>query len=223
VVDEALKPLLPGISDKRQHMRHFSRVEQAKLIGAGLGLLHRAGAVGVNAFRAGNFGANLDTLFAVRENGLDFDSSYNGALDTSDIAPGQLLTQPQVIAGVTEYPVSLFRDRGPASVRPLNLTACSFKEITQVLTSALESNWDSVVIVSHNFELLNARKDRPDPIVVRRFRRLCRFLEEHADVFAARGFRELATPAERAQPEPLRSRRWLTAGRFAEQLARRAF
>src|SRR5262249_52992236 len=162
--------------------------DQTKLIRTGLELLRRTGAEGINAFRAGNFGANLDTLFAVRESGLDFDSSYNGALDTSDIANGRLLTQPQIIAGVAEYPVSLYRDRGPTSVRPMNLTACSFKEMTRVLCSAVECHWDSVVIVSHNFELLNNRKDRPDPIVVRRFRSLCRFLERHADLFAVRGF-----------------------------------
>ena len=222
-VDEALKPLLPGVFQKRPNLREFSRADQTKLIGIGVELLHGAGAGAINAFRAGNFGANLDTLLAVGENDLDFDSSYNGALDTSDIAPAHLLTQPQSFAGVTEYPVTLFRDLGPQSVRPLNLTACSSREMTQVLNAAVEAEWDSVVIVSHNFELLNRRKDRPDPIMLQRFRHLCRFLERHADLFSVRGFRGLARPTARAQSEPLRSRRWLTAERFAEQLARHAF
>jgi len=222
-VDEALMPLLPGIFGKRQNLRQFSRTDQVKLIRTGLELLHQAGAAPINAFRAGNFGANLDTLFAVGENGLHFDSSYNATFDVSDIAPGQLLTQPQAFAGVTEYPVTVFRDRGPTSLRPLHLTACSFKEMTWVLNSAADSNWDSVVVVSHNFELLNGRKDRPDPIVVQRFRQLCGFLERRSDRFSVRGFRGLARREERAQPEPVRSRPWLTGGRFAAQLARRAF
>jgi peptidoglycan/xylan/chitin deacetylase (PgdA/CDA1 family) len=224
-VDQAREPLLPAVSGKRQHLRQFSRAEQVELIAAGLKLLRAAGAGSINAFRAGNWALNRDTLSALAANAIDFDSSYNAAsnVGVDNVAPGQLLTQPAVFGAVTEYPVTVYRDRGPGSLRPLQLTACSFNEIRGVLDTAAESGWDSVVMVSHNFELLNRRKDRPDPIVVRRFRELCRYLEQHADRFQVRGFRGRERAHPRAQPEPFRSSSWLSYERYAEQLVRRVY
>jgi peptidoglycan/xylan/chitin deacetylase (PgdA/CDA1 family) len=224
-VDQAREPLLPAVSGKRQHLRQFSRAEQVELIAAGLKLLRAAGAGSINAFRAGNWALNRDTLSALAANAIDFDSSYNAAsnVGVDNVAPGQLLTQPAVFGAVTEYPVTVYRDRGPGSLRPLQLTACSFNEIRGVLDTAAESGWDSVVMVSHNFELLNRRKDRPDPIVVRRFRELCRYLERHADRFQVRGFRGRERAHPRAQPEPFRSSSWLSYERYAEQLVRRVY
>jgi hypothetical protein len=225
-VDTAREPLLPAVSGKRQHLRQFTRAEQTELIAAGLRLVRAAGAEPINAFRAGNWALNHDTLGALAANAIEYDSSYNAAsrVGVSDVAPGQLLTQPARFETVTEYPVTVFRDRGPASLRPLQLTACSFREMQRVLDSAADSGWGAVVIVSHNFELLNQRKDRPDPIVVERFRRLCGYLGRHADRFRVAGFRELTSVARAdTQPPPLRSPSWMSYGRYAEQLARRAF
>ena len=220
-VDDALEPLLPNVSGKRQHLRLFSRAEQVRLIAVGLDLLRSAGESSINAFRAGNFALNQDTLYALGENALNFDSSYNGVEFVENVAPGELLTQPKAFAGVTEYPVTVFRDRGPGSLRPLQLTACSFREISWVLNIAADSGWDAIVIVSHNFELLNRRKDQPDPIVVKRFRQLCRYLEQHSDRFHVRGFRGLSPFESQTQPEPIMSRPWFTAGRARFDLRRR--
>lgn len=223
-VDEARTPVLPASTGKRQHLRHFSRAEQTTLIAAGATLLREAGVAALNAFRAGNWGMNRDTLSAVADNGLDFDSSYNAGSSTgvANVAPGQTLTQPFQFEGVTEYPVTVFRDR-PGRLRPLQLTACSFQEITRVLETAADAGWKCAVIVSHNFELMNRRKDRPDPIVVRRFRKLCRYLEQRADRFRVRGFHGLESTAPSDQPEPLHSSAWLTYGRYVEQLVRGAY
>jgi hypothetical protein len=224
-VDTAREPLLPAVSGKRQHLRQFTRAEQTELIALGTRLVRAAGAEPINAFRAGNWGFNRDTLGALGANGIAFDSSYNAAarIGVSDVAPGQLLTQPAPFETVTEYPVTVYRDRGPQSLRPLQLTACSYSEMERVLDTAADSGWGSVVIVSHNFELLNRRKDRPDPLVVRRFRKLCRHLARHPDRFRVRGFRGLAPPSMAAQPPPVTSSSWLSYGRFAEQLVRRAY
>jgi peptidoglycan/xylan/chitin deacetylase (PgdA/CDA1 family) len=224
-VDEAREPLLPNVSGKRQFLRQFSRAEQTDLIAAGLRLLKAAGVESVNAFRAGNWALNRDTLSAVAENAIAFDSSYNAGatIGVDDVAPGQLLTQPFRFDGVTGYPVTVYRDLGPGSLRPLQLTACSFREIRLVLEIAADAGWDSVVIVSHNFELLNLRKDRPDPIVVKRFRKLCDYLERSGDRFRVRGFRGLRRLGEAGQPAPFRSPRWLTYERHAEQLLRRVY
>ena len=223
--DVAREPLLPGLSSKRQHLRQFSRAEQATLIAEGLRLVRAAGAEPINAFRAGNWGLNHDTLGALAANAIAFDSSYNAAsrVGVANVATGQLLTQPLQIETVTEYPVTVYRDLGATSLRPLQLTACSFLEMQRVLDGAAESGWGSVVMVSHNFELMNQRKDRPDPIVVQRFRKLCRHLERHSDRFRVRGFRGLTPPPAAAQPPPLRSPAWLSYARYVEQVVRRAY
>ena len=224
-VDESLEPLVSDISEKRQNLRLFSRPDQAKLIAAGYGLLKSAGAGPINAFRAGNYGLNHDTLLALGDNGIAFDSSYNAAaaIGVADVAPGRMLTQPSRFGTVVEYPVTVYRDRGPNSLRHVQLNACSFEELRRILESAADGGWDSVVIVSHNFELLNKRKDRPDPIVVGRFRQLCRYLEQHNDKFNVVGFRDLEAGETGAQPAPVASSASVAYKRAAQQLVRRAF
>ena len=224
-VDEAPTPMLPGVDGKRQFLKMFSRVEQTTLIAKGLDLLRTVGAKPINAFRAGNYALNVDTLLALSDNDIEYDSSYNAAAEVGvgGVSPGQVLTQPVKLGDVTEFPVTVYRDRGPASLRPLQLTACSFKEIKHVLDVAAEQGLESVVLVSHNFELLNSGKNRPDPIVVKRFQRICRYLEQNPDRFCVRGFRGLENPKHSAQPEPISSNLKRTGERMATQLVRRAF
>ena len=77
------------------------------------------------------------------------------------------------------------------------------------------------MLLSHNFELLNPDKNRPDPIAVRRFRKLCRFLDRERASLPCSGFED--APAEPGEPPeaPPRSRLLYAAGRMAEQLTRR--
>ncbi len=62
-----------------------------------------------------------------------------------------------------------------------------------------------------------------DPIVVKRFAKLCRFLERNADRFDIRGFGGLERLESSHQPQPIRTPKLLTGMGFAEQLARLAF
>jgi hypothetical protein len=225
-VDEAQQDgTLPAIDRKRENIREFSRPDQSTLIGKGLSLLRSAGAEPINAFRAGNYGLNAATLVALAENRIDFDTSYNAAAEigVDDVAPGEILTQPRQFDTVIEYPVTVYRDRGGDSLRLFQLNACSFNEMTIILTTAMELGWESIVIVSHNFELLNQRKNRPDSIVVRRFRKLCRYLETNSDRFEVTGFTGLQKSVERPQPPLFSSSKWDTYARSAEQIVRRAF
>src|SRR4051794_33132917 len=59
------------------NMKDFTTDEQALLIARGLENLRAAGARDVCAFRAGNYGADLNTLHALARNGVRFDTSYN--------------------------------------------------------------------------------------------------------------------------------------------------
>jgi len=79
------------------------------------------------------------------------------------------------------------------------------------------------VILSHNFEMLNSAKNRPDTVVVERFRKLCAFLHRNRDSFRVRGFNGLQPKIAQIQPSPLVSPLWKTGGRMLEQAYRRRF
>ena len=223
-VDEAKVPLLESTYAKRQQLRYFSKEEQTILIAAGAKLLKQAGVSDVNAFRAGSFAFNRDTLRALAVNGIPFDTSYNASrfgLD-SGVMPGEAVVVPIECEGVYEYPMSVFND-GTGSLRHAQLTACSYKEIERLLWQALETGWNAFIILSHNFELLNQTMDRPDDVVVTRFRKICSFLNQNRDSFRVRGFQGLRPLVTPRQPAPLASPIWRTGARMIEQVYRRRY
>jgi hypothetical protein len=110
---------------------------------------------------------------------------------------------------------------GTRSLRHAQVTACSYREMEGLLWQALESRRKSFVILSHNFELLNGSMNRPDDIVVTRFRKLCYVLDRHRDCFRVRGFHDLTPESVFSQPAPLTSPIWKTGLRMVEQGIRR--
>lgn len=208
------------------NMKDFSATDQTELVARGLHNLTLAGARGVCGFRAGNYGANLDTLTALANNGLGFDTSYNlpyvGAQCGLVFKPAPV--QPFELNGVREFPVSWFFDI-PGHPRHVQLCACSSAEITAALWNAWRQGWHSFVIVAHSFELLAGRKRRPiitpDRIVIGRFNRVCRFLAEHKDKFRTVGFGDVLATEVSERGTPISSTLLRTAWQSAEQLARR--
>src|ERR1044071_7162139 len=75
-VDKVANPIVAGESGL--HLKDFSFSSQALLIGWALQRISAAGAQHIKAFRAGNFGANRDTIKALEQNGIFIDSSANG-------------------------------------------------------------------------------------------------------------------------------------------------
>jgi len=223
-VDEASTPLIEGVTGKRQHLRYFSSVEQVSLISSGLQMLARSGAPDVNAFRAGSFGFNRDTIDALAANSIPYDSSYNATLFGTDsgVKLGEAAWSPFECGGVHEYPMTVFDD-GTNKLRHVQLSACSFSEIEGLLWRALESGYTSFVILSHCFELLNRGKDRPDKVAISRFRKLCAFLDKNRDSFQVRGFQNLETEVSAMPPPLLTSPIWKTGKRVMEQAYRRRY
>lgn len=221
-VDEALERLLPGVDGKRQYLWMFSKEEQVRLIAAGNALLQRAGARAPSAFRAGSFGLGRDTWSALRQCGFRFDSSYNPSMirRESGILVENVPTQPFEVDQVFEYPVTVYRD-GFGRLRHAQLTASAYRELERLLWHAAEAGWGTVVIVSHSFELLNSRKDRPDRVVVERFRKLCTFLDRNRATFVTSGFSGLEPETDGSQPPPANIPVHLTGLRVAEQVWRR--
>jgi hypothetical protein len=213
-------------SERRQHIREYNEAEQTAIIGHGINTLRECGATSLVAFRAGNFGASMTTLRALKNNGLRFDSSHNTcflgtACDMEALGP---LVQPRLVDGIVEFPITFYSDY-PNHFRHAQLCACSFSELREVLLWAWRERWYSFVIVLHSAELVQ-HKDRPggqiapNRLVVSRFDKLCRFLSEHSDKFKTAHFHEL-------DPTMIPSSdtaRWFqssfarTLGRYGEQL-----
>ena len=222
-VDESREPLLENMNEKRQYLRNFSLSEQTVLIAKGIELIQKTNGGTVNAFRAGSFGFNVETMNALAKNNIVFDSSYNASISglESGLMPGQPLTEPIECGSVYEYPMTVFSD-GTRSLRHAQLTACSFREMEGLLWQACKLGRKAFVILAHNFELLSPDKSRPAEIVVNRFHRLCNFLDQNRAHFRVRCFSELEPSSVLLQPEPLASPFWRTGLRMMEQFSSRS-
>ncbi|MBL8325987.1 MAG: hypothetical protein JNJ89_13630 [Rubrivivax sp.] len=224
-VDEWPEPPVPGVRGKRQFLHDWDAGEQQQLLAEGLRRLAAAGGGQARCFRAGSFGFDTRTLDALASLGVPFDASYNATAfgPGSGVGGGVALHDLHLERGVAEWPMTVY-DTGAGRLRHAQIGACSSQEIEHLLWAALRQGRRSVVLLFHNFELLTPSKTREDPVVVRRFRRLCRFFERHRDTFRVRGFADLPVPAAAPpQPPPLRSSLLRTGVRVAEQTWRRAY
>ena len=224
---------LPCLSDitlsqeNGQDIRLFNEDDQTTILAKAIRNLADVGVSDPVAFRAGNFGANWTTLKALARNGIRIDSSLNSRyLGTAcDMHLDSTLLQPMLRNRVVEFPVGLFHDF-PGHIRPLHIQACSFSEMRHVLIEYFELGLPTCVLVTHSFETLNSKRTGPDPIVCRRFERLCNFLDENRDKFRTVGFRDVADLTIFDAPAPQtaipRSSVFRTGVRVAEQLIRRA-
>jgi hypothetical protein len=221
--DEISPRPLPHIGEKRQHLQQLDYADQLTLIRMGIDLLREAGVPRLRGFRAGSFAANADTLRAAAAAGLAVDSSINAAtgLSVPDLRGSAELHQPSRIGDILSIPLTVFRD-GLGRLRPAQVGSCSAAELDAVVTQACADDWQVVMMLSHNFEMLRQGGNRADPIVLRRFKRLCRRLAERGDIELDRAdmFEGIA-PATRACRVPSVGFAQ-TAGRVAEQVIRRA-
>jgi hypothetical protein len=210
------------VSGRRgQNMADFTYEDQCRLLECGMANLTKAGAPEPIAFRAGNYGANNDTLRALARLGLQFDTSYNFHYlgNPCHIVTGQPLLDPVLLEGVIEVPIAFFADQ-PDGCRHAQLAAVSASEIRNVLDQSIAQQRRTTVIVSHSFELLNAARTKANQIVVRRFERLCAMLNELSARAPTRGFADLdrqAVTSPSSQLAPLHSGKWRTASRMMEQ------
>jgi len=213
-------PLQSIITGKyQQHLAGYSGEEQRRIICAAREVLELCGARGLVAFRAGNFGANQETPSAVRDAGLMIDSSYNAVYARRIHKMGfpDARVAPFAVDGIWEYPVTCFYDQRelqPQHLRPLQVTAASFREMAAVLQDAARLGLHTVVILTHSFEMTHFRPGSVPPtkhrLNIHRFDRLCRFLAEHRDKFRVTTFEEIVArglfPTRSAQfYEPPRS------------------
>ena len=225
--DEIRPALIEDVSLKRQHLIHYNLAEQVALIGAGKRMIEACTGRAVRAFRAGSYAANAQTFEALVQLEIYADSSLNEVSPVS----GQGLAMPmgpwpaQTLCGVSSYPVTVFRD-GFGQLRPAQLGACSFAELSHALRDAERNGEPHFVIVSHNFEMLKPGRCARDAVVARRFEQLCEFLSQNRQRFEVGSYSFTAPLFESAQKPAVTAPRpqatvAATARRHMEQALRR--
>ncbi len=197
----------------------FPFEEQCELLSLARAFLISAGAPPPVAFRAGNYGANENTLEALAAIGLRYDTSHCPALPegASRFSLGPEDRDPMLYKGMIEVPVGSIGTLGGGQ-RHAQITALTLDEMRAAIRHARDTERTAFTLVSHSFELINRRKLAVNKIVRRRFEGLCRSLRDMTGVETA-NYRDnppllggLDKPSEPLPAGPLR-----TGMRYAEQ------
>lgn len=179
----AANPLGERVGD---NLKQFSLDEQCALIDYARTMLIAAGAPPPVAFRAGNYGANDDTLRALAELGIAYDTSFSPGFEgcACNISLDSHCHEPARHRGVLEVPIGCIA--GVAGhTRHAQLTALSKRELIAAIRHARDSGTDCFTIVSHSFELLSRDRSEINGFVKRRFDRFCAALGCIRDVETA--------------------------------------
>jgi hypothetical protein len=197
----------------------FSFEDQVTLLSLAADMIERAGAPHPTAFRAGNYGANDDSLRALAALGLVWDSSVNapylGGNCKISAHPDEIGAQWR--EGVIELPVAGLFDKRQ-SVRPAQVCALSSGEMKAALSHAAAQNHPAFVIVTHSFEMLSRDRSRPNRTVMRRFETMCDAIADNSELRSA-GFNELdpLIIEGKADQHRLGPDMWRTTRRMAQQ------
>lgn len=203
----------PNIAD-------FAFEDQCAILEWARDTLMAAGAPRPVAFRAGNYGANDDTLRALAAIGLAYDTSH-----TPGIADGACrisLTRrhrrPIRHCGVIEVPTGCIRSFG-GGLRHAQVTAISSREMLAAIRHARDHGLSSFTLVSHSFELLCRARLRINTILQRRFDKLCKGIAEMPGVASATYACSPPRASTEESPRPVLPANRMRAGmRVAEQL-----
>jgi len=166
----------------------FSAEDQAALLARASDLLVAAGAPRPIAFRAGNYGADDRTIAALPGIGVKWDSSVNIGCPDDSCRVSLKTHMPVALDGVVELPVSGLLDR-PGHFRPAQVCALSAWEMRAALRHAAAGS-DPFVIVTHSFEMLSRNRQRPNRMVMHRFRSMCAEIANQPTLRSA-GFSDL--------------------------------
>lgn len=199
-----------------RNIKDFAFEDQCTLLDWGSEVLIKAGAPRPLAFRAGNYGANDDTLRALATLGMTHDSSHAPGITGSDCAISLGANDRAVMrhCGVIEAPTGCIAARG-GRLRHAQLTALSAAELLAALEQARHAGQHSFTLVSHSFEMLSRDRAAINRIVKHRFEQVCAALARMKGVSTAT---YAANPPQPEVDAPLLAHSPLrTATRLAEQ------
>jgi hypothetical protein len=153
------------------------------------------------AFRAGNFGAAMNTLHALEKTGIKIDSSFSAAYTKRgcQLESGGAINRPWQYGAVWEIPITTVETGawGARGWKPLNVNAVSLWEMMHALEQAERIGLTTATFIAHSFSLFKTadvqfRRLRPDWLVLRRFQGLCRFLKRQSGRFRVLRFSDLS-------------------------------
>ncbi len=156
------------------NIKDFTLEEQSVLIDYAKRTLIEAGAPRPVVFRAGNYGANDDTLRALSKNGINYDTSHCPGIAGSDCVISLSREDRSAVkhCGVIEVPIGCIAgSRG--SMRHAQVTAISAAEMIAAIRFSHKSALETFTLVSHSFELLSRDRKRINWILKHRFEELC--------------------------------------------------
>ena len=197
----------------------FSFEDQCTLLGWARDTLVAAGAPSPVAFRAGNYGANDDTLRALAEIGLAYDTSHCPGIPNGECAISLTAEDRRPVrhCGVTEVPVGCVECF--TGLRHAQITALSAWEMLSALRHARDNDIASFTFVSHSFELMCRRRYKTNRIVRRRFEKLCSGIAAMEGVTTATYADNPPVASQAGEPRPVLPLSEVRAGlRIAEQL-----
>ncbi|NVD27862.1 polysaccharide deacetylase family protein [Parasphingorhabdus flavimaris] len=203
-----------------QNMKDFSRDEQKRLLDFAARTLVEAGAPYPVAFRAGNYGANDDTLRALADLGLAYDTSHCPGIAAAECAIGLSKTQYRPVAhcGVMELPIGAIGAIGNKT-RHAQITALSAAELISAIRFAHQQNLLYFTVVSHSFELMSRDRKRINKIIKKRFETFCRLFAAMPDVTTMTFNDDSLSIASSTIPSPVLPHNIMRTGaRLAEQL-----
>jgi hypothetical protein len=188
----------------------FGYDDQLTLLTLARQLLIDAGAPPPTAFRAGNYGANDDTLRALAALSIAWDSSFNPLYvgDTCHIALTVDQIDPVERLGVDEMPVSAIEDR-PGHLRHTQICALSAAEMQAALDHAAATKRPAFSIVTHSFEMMSRDRMRPNKRVIARYEAMCAAIAANPQLesagFVGLDFVPATTPPSRLGPSYVRT------------------
>ena len=207
-----------------RNIADFPFEEQCELLDYARRTLIAAGAPVPVAFRAGNYGANDDTLRALAQIGIAYDSSHCPALTCGDcrISLGAEDRDPVLHHGLIEVPVGSIGTIGGGQ-RHAQITALTLAEMLAAIRHARDNGRETFTLVSHSFELINRRRMAVNRIVRRRFTGLVAALAGMRGVVSADFATNPPSLTSLGRPsQPLPASAMRTGMRMAEQFVSNA-
>ena len=208
-----------------RNLSDFTFEDQCAILDYARTALIAAGAPAPVAFRAGNYGADDNTLRALVSLGIAYDSSHCPAMvgdSACRISLGPEVRDPLEYLGLIEVPVGTIGALGGGQ-RHAQITALTLNEMLAAIAHARAAGRNSFTLVSHSFELINRRKLAANRVVRHRFTQLVKALAAMPGVTTGTYADTPPTVAPSARPsQPLPHSSLRTARRVAEQFVSNA-
>jgi peptidoglycan/xylan/chitin deacetylase (PgdA/CDA1 family) len=172
-------------------IKEFPLDRQIEIVAEGKQLIHKWTGKAPVGFRAGAYGANLDTMRALKANDFTVDSSYfpfHVNCDLSKQLNNRFLNQTFPLEGLLEIPVTtywLLKGQNKQKNSKIDVNACSWLELKRVVGILSKSSIQYIILFLHSFSFVrwdqNGENLQPQLRPLRRFELLLKFIREELD------------------------------------------